>query len=85
MTKEQAEFLVKVTESCGNQDIDLRDNYSGRCMYGETTYGVVIDSLSILTADCINYLRNEDAEDIDKVPDFEGFSMDNMGRSIILY
>lgn len=85
MTKEQAEFLEKVSIECGNQECDIRDDYSGRSMYGKTTYGVVVSDITILLADCINYLRNEDAEDINKVPDFEEFRMDNMGRDIIIY
>ncbi len=83
MTKEQAKFLVKVTEECGNQDIDLREGYSGRGMFGRETCGVVINSLPILLADVINYARENKMDD---APDFQGFSTDNMGRdSIIIY
>ena len=57
MTKEQAEFLVKATEYTGNQEIDLRDNYSGRGMFGSQTYGVVVSSLPLLFADTIQFIK----------------------------
>lgn len=82
MTKEQAQFLVEVTEMCGNQDISLREGYSGRGMFGRETFGVVIESLPILLADVINYARDQKMDD---APDFQGFSTDNMGRDIIIY
>lgn len=88
MTKEQAQFLVKVTQDCGNQDVELREDYSGRYMFGKTTYGVVIDSVSVLLVDCLNYLR-ESYHPLNKnpieIPDFEGFNQDNMGMGTILY
>ena len=89
MTKEQAKFIEIVTVSCGNQDIDVRDDYSGRGMYGAKTYGVVVNSLPILLADCINYMRemalvnNESV--INNVPDFDEFRTDNMAMDTILY
>lgn len=87
MTKEQANFLVKVTEYAGNQEIDLRDDYSGRNMYGKTTYGVVVGSLSMLFADTIQFIKEfgEDSEFIEEIPDFDDFKTDNMARDIIIY
>jgi hypothetical protein len=83
MTKEQAEFFETITAYCGNQDIDVRNNYSGRGMFGKSTYGVVVSDITILLADCLNYLRDNNY--LAGIPDFQGFSMDNMGRDIILY
>ena len=85
MTQTQAQFLVKVTHDQGNQEIDLRDNYSGRSMFGRTTYGVVVNSVSTLMADCINFLRQASDEVLEEVPDFQEFSQDNMGMDTILY
>ena len=59
MTKEQAEFLKEATESSGNQEIEIRDDYSGRCMYGAKTYAVVVDSVTQLMADAINFLSDD--------------------------
>jgi hypothetical protein len=94
MTKEQAEFLKAATESSGNQEIDVRDNYSGRCMYGDTTFAVVVDSQSQLMADVLNYIR--DGVDLDgdgnvtvdgnDFPRFNAFRQDSMGRnSVVIY
>ena len=83
MTKEQAQFLVTVTEQCGSQEIDLRDDYRGRYMFSRKTYGVVVNSLPVLLADCINYLRDDVYAP--GIPDFDGFEKDNMGNDIILY
>lgn len=85
MTQTQAQFLVKVTEDCGNQEIDLRDSYSGRGMYDRTTHGVVVNSVNVLLADCINYLRQASDEVLEEVPNFQKFSQDNMGMNTILY
>lgn len=82
MTKEQAEFLIKVTEECGNQDITLCDDYSARYAYGEKTYGVIVESALILMVDIINYAREIKMDD---VPYFEGLDTDNMGKDVILY
>ena len=40
MTEEQANKMVEVVEQSG-YDCDIREDYSGRGMYGRTTYGVV--------------------------------------------
>jgi hypothetical protein len=89
MTKEQAEFLVKVTEYAGNQEIDLREDYSGRNMYGKTTYGVVISSVPTLLADVILFLKETGLDGgiaiLEQVPDFNDFRTDNMARDVILY
>ena len=87
MTKEQANFLVRATEYAGNQEIDLRDSYSGRGMYGKTTYGVVVSSLPMLFVDTIQYIKEfgEDSKFIEEIPDFDDFRTDNMARDIIIY
>ncbi len=86
MTKEQAKFLVDVTENAGNQDISLREGYSGRGMCGRETCAVVVNSLTLLLCDCINHLKNEDVESINLVPDFNNLRTDSMGReSIVIY
>ncbi len=94
MTKEQAEFLKEATESSGNQEIDVRSDYSGRCMYGQKTYAVVVDNLTQLMADALNYVRdavevNEDSGDVKvdgkPMPSFEDFRQDSMGLGVVIY
>lgn len=45
MTKEEAEkakeFLVFGFEAFSEEEVEIREGYSGRGMYGETTYAVV--------------------------------------------
>ncbi len=48
MTKAQAEKLVKQLEDQG-YEATIRGDYSGRFMYGETTYAVVTDHNCSLT------------------------------------
>lgn len=92
MKIEQAKFLQRVTEDQGNQECDLREDYSGRCMYGATTAGIVVDSLPQLLTDVLNYMNDKVGEsDIQMewnggdVPHFTGFRTDSMGRSMIIY
>lgn len=70
-----------------NQHGDLRDDYSGRGMMGETTYGVVFEDMSdfyTAIADIIDYGTDTEREFL---TDFlrEGIRTDNMGHSIIIY
>ena len=97
MTQEQARFFENATDYCGNQEIDVRDNYSGRCMYGRTTYAIVVSSLTTLLRDVIQYMKeNADVTEIlvdkgdtvrlmDTVPDMDDFRTDNMARDIVIY
>lgn len=92
MTKEMAKFLKEASENAGNE-CDIRENYSGRCMYGKTTCGVEVNSVAQLLADVIQYI-SEHVEDDDGTPtawtgplppDPENFRVDNMGLGIIVY
>lgn len=95
MTKEQAELLQAATEHCGNQEISVRTDYSGRCMYGRTTYAVVVDSMSQLMADVVSYIMENVEVDNEackvtvagqEVPELSAFNQDSMGRnSIVIY
>jgi hypothetical protein len=90
MTKEQADFFKRATDSCCNQEIDVRDDYSGRFMYGKSTYGIVVNSITQLMADSIAFVKDmgldEEKECLENIPDMDNFRTDNMGRdSIIIY
>ncbi len=84
MTKEQANFLENASNYCGNQDIEVREDYSGRGMMGKTTFGVVVSSQSMLFVDTIVYIKENELKN-DDIPDFNDFRTDNMGRDVILY
>lgn len=101
MNKETAQFLVEVTDYYGNQEATIRENYSGRGMYGRETVAIVVDSFGQLLADVLNYIRDNigdyrDAEDGYKVTTWEGsnlnlieeigqFSVDSMGHGVVIY
>lgn len=94
MTKEFAQFLVEVTEHCGNQEIDLREGYSGRGMYGRETCSVVVNSPLQLITDMTEYIRTNLGDDDNgnfpwlggEVPEPEVLRMDSMGRdSVVIY
>lgn len=83
MTIEQAKFLETISSEMGNQDLDIRANYSGRGMYGRETVGVVVDSQTQLLADVLNYFVNRNTVELSE--EFPNFRVDNMGHSVILY
>ena len=85
MTIEQARFLETINSEMGNQDLDIRTNYSGRGMYGRETVGVVVDSQTQLLADVLNYHLQSTQIPDQPTPEFSNFRVDNMGHSVILY
>lgn len=91
MTRELAEFLKRATEHCGTQEIDVRTDYSGRAMYGRTTFGIVVDNTNELMLNVIQYIREMDGEpnfhlsDLPEVSDMGQLRTDSMGRQTILY
>ena len=78
MKKEFAEFLA---DACGGE---LRDDYSGRGMYGRTCYGVVVDSPTDAMLMAMQELQSDPEcyEDLE-IPN--GMAMDSMGYDTILY
>jgi hypothetical protein len=83
MTKNQATELATVVDG------EVRDDYSGRGMFGNTCYGVVVDSLDDLIdglADFIHdieYRRNADPQVVGEA--LKKLRMDEMGLQKILY
>lgn len=98
MTKELAELLVEAAQNNGSE-AKIRESYSGRGMYGQETFGVVVDSEASLIVDLLQYIRdniadNEDAEGNEfktwKGKDIPGleiscFRVDNLGGRVIIY
>ena len=83
MTKNQATELATVVDG------EVRDDYSGRGMFGNTCYGVVVDSLDDLIdglADFIHdieYRRNADPQVVGEA--LKKLRIDEMGLQKILY
>jgi hypothetical protein len=84
MTKEQAQFIQKATIACGNQECEIRNDYSGRGMYGQKTHAIVINNVNDMFADIINYIKDCEVP-YDEIPYFEDLSTDNMGLDTVIY
>lgn len=64
-------------------DLDFRDDYSGRCMYGKNCVGLICDSSMSVLIELCDYLH---AEGVETVSDILGTPCtDSMGLSTILY
>lgn len=61
MKIEMAKFLKEASENAGNE-CKIREEYSGRGMYGKTTVGIVVDSQEQLLADVIQYVKEQIGE-----------------------
>jgi hypothetical protein len=96
MTIEFAKFLADATNHCGSQDVDVRENYSGRAMYGSETAAVVVDNVSLLLPDVVQYIKetaeamtDSDAKTfIEGLPDCSEMGQlrtDSMGRGVVIY
>jgi hypothetical protein len=83
MTKNEATELAKVVDG------EVRDDYSGRGMFGNACYGVVVDSLDDLfdgLADYIHDIKYECSEDPEMVGEaLKKLRIDEMGLQKILY
>lgn len=87
MKLEHAEILRD--ELSTHIEIEVYKDYSGRGMCGDTTSGVVVDSLSEFISAIGDYLSSADADEIDTVRAIgsavKNISTDSMGMSMIIY
>lgn len=94
MLLETAKLIVVAAEDIG-YEIQLRESYSGRGMYGKTTSGIVCDNLGDFVgavaqaaanlADAETHVESEGMSTDDFISDVSAISTDSMGRSIIIY
>lgn len=69
-----------------NNQYELYENYSGRCMFGRTCLGVIVqqnDSLMDFIIKLTKYLDDNDVDDVDFK--LEGATYDNLGLDTIVY
>jgi hypothetical protein len=101
MNIELARLLKNICEDVGNQECEIREDYSGRGMYGKTTAGIVIDSVPLLVADILQWVsgnigKHQTVSEGDtnagidewlggEIPDVSDLRVDNMGNQTILY
>ena len=87
MKLEEAQFIVDACEENG-LDASLREAYSGRCMYGSTTAGVVVQGGVASIIPCLMQQARELAatDSADEIPDFyDEIRTDSMGLGTIIY
>ena len=81
------ELAVQLVEFCEGGEI--YENYSGRGMYGKTTYGVVVDDLfDFFVALYLlgkHHGEKDRKDDIDYEYEIFNFRIDNLGRRYIIY
>lgn len=70
-------------------EIELREIYSGRGMYGDTTSGVVVDSMTDFLSglgDWLDTMHEDDFDTAKKLGEaIRNVRTDSMGKSIIIY
>ena len=69
-----------------NNQYELYENYSGRCMFGRTCLGVIVqqnDSFMDFIIKLTKYLDDNDVDDVDFK--LEGATYDNLGLDAIVY
>jgi len=85
MTKEQAEFLVEALQDDGCQG-DIIPEYSGKGMYGKTTFAVTCDSIQDMIACAVQRAMMEVPTE-ENVSLFDGvdFALDQLGLGYVVY
>jgi hypothetical protein len=85
MQKKTAVALRNAAEELG-VDIEVDKDYSGRGMFGDTTYAVTVSgvaSLATLIAVAVRSMNSASHEDF--VEDMQNLRSDNMGRDLVYY
>lgn len=90
MDLQLAKFLVELADDSGEYDMDdvyVREDYSGRAMYGKTTAAVVG-----LNCNDVAYLVLQNAQDddcfyerLEPITSIKPLKQDSMGLSTIIY
>jgi hypothetical protein len=74
---------------CDHYEYDFREDYSGRCMYGDNCIGFVTDDNPFTVAiNLMDYITNEEDQEENSLKEIfmnARPSMDNMGRRTIIY
>ena len=85
MQKKTAVALRNAAEELG-VDIEVDKDYSGRGMYGDTTYAVTVSGVASLASLIAVAGRSVDsASHEDFVEDMQNLRSDNMGREYVYY
>ena len=70
-------------------EVELREDYSGRGMYGENTSGIVVDSMNEFLKGLGDYLETAHEDDFETIKEIGAairrLKTDSMGYQIIIY
>jgi len=88
----------KLYDRLEEEGLQVRDNYSGRCMFGETCFGIVVDNIATAVYDLSEALREiiitesrndpdlaKEADDVLEDGKLTECRTDNMGLDCIIY
>lgn len=89
MQEVTARFIQNIVENIG-EEVNFRPDYSGRGMFGKTTYAVDLDDETLLSAALAGFiLENTDPLTHDMEVALNeiqsGFHRDSMGRGVVIY
>lgn len=87
MKQKAAELLFEELESiCCGENVSLRTDYSGRCMYGAETHAISGDFSMGDVVEAVGsiFMYDQAQENGLKPSDFR-FTTDNMGLGIVIY
>lgn len=87
MKKELAEKLIELAEEMGygNEYLELKEDYSGRGMFGEKTYAIVglsIQEALMVAIGCADAFVEDDDPIFENL---EPIHQDSMGLSTVIY
>ncbi len=91
MKMETANILVSMLREVDKWDAEIMEDYSGRCMFGQTTTAITDCSLNdILMAVCKFIVDNDNSSvDVDILNAFEevalGLRTDSLGKGQMVY
>jgi len=86
MTKLTNAELDILQDFCDEYEYDLREDYSGRCMYGKTCIGFVADCNGFeIAMNLTRFLRDVNEENLLEKFINQGSRSDQMGLSGIIY
>ena len=83
-------YLAEKIAENSYDEVEVREDYSGRGMYGETTAALTAESLSSIIVGmvraAVELADSEDDASVEELVDFaEGMRTDNMGLGIVVY
>ena len=85
-----AEKIVNICLHNSSHEIELREDYSGRGMFGKTTAAVIVEYESAITEAIGSFLVDASEDDIEEINELgalmeKGYRTDSLGMRTIIY